>query len=492
MSASDPDGSIQSWSLDIDNDGTAEYSGQGSPQATKQHIYQSVGTYTANLIVTDNDGATDSDNETITVTGGTQNQNPSCSLLAAPNSGPAPLTVTFTMSASDSDGSIMSWSLDVDNDTTPEYSGQGNPPTSRQHIYQAAGTYIANLTVIDNEGGTDTDAKSITVTVNIQNQRPSATLSTTLNTGPAPLNVTFAMTASDPDGSIQSWSLDIDDDGVSEYSGIGGPPASLQHTYQANGTYVANLTVTDDGGATDSDLETITVTSIAQNQRPTCSITASPNSGFAPLNVTFTISASDPDGSIQSWSVDVDNNGVVEFSGAGNPPATLQYSYQNIGTYTANLTVTDNEGGTSYGHDVVVVAGPLIKILINEMEQNPPGPDAGYEWVELYNPNAFSVNLSGFRLQTTVVPVKIHYLGPTSVIPAGGYLVVTFNLLFITDLEESVILIDNMNREIDRTAALNDDGDTSETWQRIPNGYDTDQTSDWLKMGATKGTENIP
>lgn len=91
------------------------------------------------------------------------NQLPTCSLSANPSSGDAPLTVTFSMSASDTDGSISSWSLDVNNDGSTEYSGSGTPPSTKQHTYNTANTYTAKLTVIDDDSATDDDTQQITV-----------------------------------------------------------------------------------------------------------------------------------------------------------------------------------------------------------------------------------------------------------------------------------------------------------------------------------------
>ncbi|MDH7506974.1 MAG: PKD domain-containing protein [Candidatus Thermoplasmatota archaeon] len=67
INANDEDGSISFWELDINNDGSAEYSDTGYPPSGKQHTYQTPGTYTAELIVTDNNGATCYDTVIITV-----------------------------------------------------------------------------------------------------------------------------------------------------------------------------------------------------------------------------------------------------------------------------------------------------------------------------------------------------------------------------------------------------------------------------------------
>lgn len=69
-----------------------------------------------------------------------------------------------------------------------------------------------------------------------------------------------------------------------------------------------------------------------------------PNASFSHaanlLQVDFTDSSSDPDGSITSWSW---NFGDGNTSTAQNP----SHTYAAAGTYTVNLTVTDNEGATN-------------------------------------------------------------------------------------------------------------------------------------------------
>lgn len=89
---------------------------------------------------------------------------PTCTITANPTTGEVPLNTTFSMSASDSDGTISFWELDVDNDDTAEYSGSGNPPSTQEHTYSNSGTYIAELSVWDNEGSIGTDTETIIVT----------------------------------------------------------------------------------------------------------------------------------------------------------------------------------------------------------------------------------------------------------------------------------------------------------------------------------------
>ena len=110
------------------------------------------------------------------------------------------------------------------------------------------GTHTVTLTVTDNGGATDTDECIITV---VANQPPIA------DAGPDQsgyVDDTFTFDGSgcsDPDGSIVSYYWDFDD-GSDAYGEI------VTHTYTTAGTYIVTLTVTDNGGLTDSDQATVT------------------------------------------------------------------------------------------------------------------------------------------------------------------------------------------------------------------------------------------
>ncbi|MEA3282636.1 MAG: NosD domain-containing protein [Euryarchaeota archaeon] len=127
-------------------------------------------------------------------------------------------------------------------------------------------------------------------------------------------------------------------------------------------------------------------------------------------------------------------------------------------------------------------------IVINEIEQNPYGIDEGNEWVELYNPTTNDVNLDGWKLSTTHGKTVTVTLRGT--IPANGYFVYTHAEQWLDNEDESVTLRDPSLNEIDRTPYLTepyliDNGYYS--WQRYPNGNDTDSDSDWMFRAVTKG-----
>ncbi len=88
-----------------------------------------------------------------------------------------------------------------------------------------------------------------------------------------------------------------------------------------------------------------------ENKPPTASIDASPVSGQAPLNVTFTGSGSDPDGSVVSYSWAFGDNTTA--SGA-----SVSHLYGSAGTFHVTLTVTDDSGATASASRDVTVSAP--------------------------------------------------------------------------------------------------------------------------------------
>ncbi len=80
------------------------------------------------------------------------------------------------------------------------------------------------------------------------NQPPTASFNYDANG----LTVDFTDTSTDPDGFIVSWDWDFGD-------GMFSTEQNPSHTYNTANTYIVQLTVTDDDGASDSTIRIITV-----------------------------------------------------------------------------------------------------------------------------------------------------------------------------------------------------------------------------------------
>lgn len=145
----DPDGSIAAYVWNF-GDGTT---GSG---ASPTHTYTTAGTYTARLTVTDDRGASGTDQATVTIAAN-GNQSP-VARISRPTSGTVGASLAFSgATSSDPDGSVASYAWDF-GDTQ---SGSGASVT---HAYTNAGTYTVRLTVTDDRGATNSAQQSVVIT----------------------------------------------------------------------------------------------------------------------------------------------------------------------------------------------------------------------------------------------------------------------------------------------------------------------------------------
>jgi len=138
---------ISRYQWDFNYDGVWDAEG-----ATASFTYNKAGTYTVQLKVTDSLGAIDTDTRTIYVS----TIPPIASFSYSPLNPTTLDTIQFTDTSNDQDGTIASWYWSFGDLTT----SADNDPT---HSYTAGGTYTVSLTVIDNDGASNTETKYITV-----------------------------------------------------------------------------------------------------------------------------------------------------------------------------------------------------------------------------------------------------------------------------------------------------------------------------------------
>lgn len=93
--------------------------------------------------------------------------------------------------------------------------------------------------------------------------------------------------------------------------------------------------------------------SAPSNNPPGVTLSASPNSGAAPLAVQFTANASDSDGSVVRYEWDFDYNGVYDNVTTTN---TLSYTYGSAGSYSPKVRVTDDDGAMAEANTAVNVS----------------------------------------------------------------------------------------------------------------------------------------
>lgn len=399
--ASDPDGTIASYQWAKVSGPT--FTGTGETTSILQLDDLVAGTYVFRVTVTDNIGATASDDINVVVFASNQPPvvtAPADETITLPTS-----TVTLTAVASDGDGTVESYLWEY-------VSGPGLPTMSDETTVSLTasdltnGTYTFRITVTDNDGATASDEVSVAVQ-SATNQSPVANAgsnkSITLPTNTA----NFSGSGTDADGTIASYA----------WTQISGTAATLSNANSATlsvevpaaGTYVFRLTVTDNDGATGSANVTLTVNAAATNQAPI--VAAGSNQSLTlPVNSTNLVgSASDPDGTIASYLWTKVSGPTAALT--NETFATASVSNLIEGTYIFRLTVTDNGGLTASSQVTINVlpaevnqpplaiagADQVITLPTNSITLFGSGSDAEgaqltYAWTQLSGPAATLTN----------------------------------------------------------------------------------------------------
>ncbi|MEO8089705.1 MAG: PKD domain-containing protein [Gemmatimonadales bacterium] len=175
------------------------------------------------------------------------------------------------------------------------------------------------------------------------------------------LTCSFTDRSSDNDGSISGRHWDWGD-GTSTDNEL-----NPSHTYAAPGNYRVILTVTDNGGSTDTAEDTVNPKA-PQNKAPKAEFDVACTN----LTCSFTDKSSDDDGTVVSRSWDY---------GDGSSGAEASHTYAGAGTYQVTLTVTDNGGAVgSQTHDAHPTAPPPASTTttINSDDPDPSNPNQAF------------------------------------------------------------------------------------------------------------------
>lgn len=415
--AKDSDGSIARYAW-TKVSGPAGGNIQSANNAATQITGLTEGTYVFRLTVTDDDGATASDDVQIVVNAAAPAPNAAPTANAGTNKTiTLPVnTVNLTGSGQDSDGSIADY-------TWTKVSGSSGgaiatPDGAATEITGLnEGTYVYRLTVTDDDGATASD--DVTVTVNAAaapppNNAPTVYAGDNITITLPASAVTLTGTATDNDGRVASI----------QWVKVNGPAGETIQTNDAlstrvtglvAGTYTFRLTVTDDDGATTSDNVTVTVNPAAApppNAAPTANAGANKTITLPVNTVNLTGSGQDSDGNIADYTwtkVSGPSGGAI----ASPDGAATEITGMNEGTYVYRLTVTDNDGATASDDVTVTVNGApaptpngapqataganqVITLPTNAVTLNGSGTDSDgsitrYAWSKISGPNSGNI-----------------------------------------------------------------------------------------------------
>ena len=215
------------WSSNLDG-----VFGTGSP--TNENGL-SVGTHLITFIATDSDGATGTDQITVTFAAAV-NQAPTATIMAPSQDTTATQgdALTFTGTGVDPEdglltGTSLQWVSSLDGNI-----GSG---VSFAKSNLSVGVHTIRLIATDSESAADTATVAVTI-VAPANVAPTAGFTSSCTN----LVCDFTDTSTDPDGTVVGWTWDFGDGEVSSQQ-------SPQHMYAVGGPYTVSLVVTDDDAA---------------------------------------------------------------------------------------------------------------------------------------------------------------------------------------------------------------------------------------------------
>ena len=377
--SSDPDGAIVRYEWDLDGNGSYETDTGGTDTTTQ--TYATGGTRTIRLRVTDEDGASAVDTDTLFIS----NARPNASFTVTPNPAQIGATVTFNAGASnDPDGSIDRYEWDLNGDGIYEMDAGSSATTTQS--YATPGTRTVRLRVTDDDGAQATDAESLRI-----NARPTPSFTITPN--PAVIGETVAFdagTSVDSDGTITKYEWDLDGNGTYDVSGTT-PTAS--RSYATAGARTIKLRVTDNNGATNELTRPLTV----QVTRPNAGFSFAPQAPLPgqaiELTSQSTPSSSPGNPAIESTQWDFNYDPTQEFTPDASG-ATATTSYPTPGTKTVAIKVTETGGGFAIASAQISVNAPPQAsfniapgspldgdtVTLSSTSSDPDGPLTAQQW----------------------------------------------------------------------------------------------------------------
>jgi len=298
------------------------------------HVYPDAGQYMVTLLLTDSKGGETRMTQLVDVAFTTP-PTADFSIMLKPNQDSARATehLVFQDESSDADSDIVAWAWNF---------GDGGTAVEQQaiHAYESYGDYIVGLQVTDTQGEIGIQTQSIS----IASQLPVTVLTYSPEFPSEGETVLFDASESfDPDGEIVTYQWDFN--GSGEFD-LQGSAQTASYVYTSAGQFTPRVTVVDDQSDSASRAAFIEINAVPVAQFQV--------SRFDPNElevVSFTDLSRDSDGVIVAWLWDF-GDGTI--SDAVSP----SHVYQQSGTHTVTLTVTDEIGGMAIA-DATLTIGNL-------------------------------------------------------------------------------------------------------------------------------------
>jgi dienelactone hydrolase len=397
-SGSDSDGTISSYSWSKVSGGTASLSGTSTANLTASNLLE--GEYVFRLTVKDNRGGTKTDDAKVIVSPAIgSNVAPTVSagsdrVISTPTS-----SISITATATDSDGTIAKYTWIKLSGGTASLSGTSTATLTASSL--AAGEYVFQITVMDDDGASKSDEVKVTV-----NKSPVVNAGSDKQINLPTTSLTIYGSASDADGTISTYAWTKISGGAATMSGI--TTKTLYVSGLAAGIYVFRLAAKDNRGAATSDDMTVVV-----NIPPISNAGANQYLTLPANSVTLYGTGTDSDGTIASYTWTKTAGGAATMSGAST--SNLALTGLEAGTYSFRLSVKDNRGSSNYDDVTVLVnippvanAGPDKTLILPSNATNlaGSGSDAdgtisSYSWMKVSGGTAYMSGNSTSTLSIT-------------------------------------------------------------------------------------------
>jgi len=317
--STDPDGETVYWLWDFGD-------GETSTAQNSTHIYSDKGKYAVELTVTDDDGGSHSTTMEVAVV----NLPPVVDFRISETSVNVGDEVLFIDLSSDPEGRPLKYLWDF---------GDGNTSTESDptYVYSTSGTITVRLTVIDDEFEAEMAEGVVIVFPRI---RPVSYFRVEPESATVEDEFRFYDESTDEDGYIVAWQWEFGDGETSARR-------DTSHRYGDKGIYYVTLVVTDDDGNQDSVTRKVTI----ENLPPAADFAASEEDVEVGEEIRFTDRTTDPEDKTLVYAWDFGDGST---SSQQNPG----HEYNQAGSYTVELTVTDDEGETDITTLVLSVHEP--------------------------------------------------------------------------------------------------------------------------------------
>ncbi len=284
-----------------------------------------------------NDGQDDSNVATVQITIVSVNDAPVALNGTHTTSEDTPLAVT--LQATDFEGDALTYSV-VGNPGQGVLTG--TPPNLTYHPnsdFHGSDLFLFKA----NDGTADSNVATISLTIQSINDAPIAqnvNVSTDEDT-----SVAFLLNGTDPDGDPLTYNV-LAGPSNGTLSGTG---SNLTYTPNPNFNGSDSITYHTHDGTVNSNSALVTISVRSVNDAPLAIATANPTSGQAPLTISFDGSnSSDPDGTLTTYAWDFGD-------GQSGNGAMANHVYTSAGTFTALLTVTDEDNASDTTSIVISV-----------------------------------------------------------------------------------------------------------------------------------------